>query len=207
MHLFSDPVKGFNLFKSSKLKAVNEGPDQHEDDILQGKKEYHRQLEVPLSPYTYIHCHFNCIHICHILLCTGFFNFILLEKQVKRDTKPFLFSHSHFCFLILIFGFRGMQFSERRIIFMFLGVISHHLFIILLSWDQGTHWSFFQLCMWPGFFLATYVHIVLLFWLWWSLTFNITLFVFFGHISERTPGYRLLQPFHVLAFHWWQESV
>ncbi|CAA3002996.1 DEAD-box ATP-dependent RNA helicase 57 [Olea europaea subsp. europaea] len=41
----SDPVKGFNLFKSSKSKAVNEGPDQHEDDILQGKKEYHRQLE------------------------------------------------------------------------------------------------------------------------------------------------------------------
>ncbi|KAL2487467.1 DEAD-box ATP-dependent RNA helicase 57 [Abeliophyllum distichum] len=41
----SDPVEGFTLFKSSKSKAVNEEPDQHEDEILQGKKEYHRQLE------------------------------------------------------------------------------------------------------------------------------------------------------------------
>lgn len=41
----SDPVKGFTLFKSSKSKAVDEGPDQHEDEILQGKKEYHQQLE------------------------------------------------------------------------------------------------------------------------------------------------------------------
>ncbi|KAI3447615.1 hypothetical protein Pfo_004280 [Paulownia fortunei] len=41
----SDPVEGFSVFKSSKSKAVDEVGDHNEDEILQQKKEYHRQLE------------------------------------------------------------------------------------------------------------------------------------------------------------------
>ncbi|KAL0316257.1 UNVERIFIED_CONTAM: DEAD-box ATP-dependent RNA helicase 57 [Sesamum radiatum] len=41
----SDPVEGFSVFKRSKSKAVDEAGEHNEDEILQEKKEYYRQLE------------------------------------------------------------------------------------------------------------------------------------------------------------------
>ncbi|KAH6802616.1 P-loop containing nucleoside triphosphate hydrolases superfamily protein [Perilla frutescens var. frutescens] len=41
----SDPVDGFSVFKSSKSKAVDKVEANNEDNLLLGKKEYHRQLE------------------------------------------------------------------------------------------------------------------------------------------------------------------
>lgn len=42
----SDPIEGFSVFKRSKSKAVDEAGEHNEDEILQEKKEYYRQLEV-----------------------------------------------------------------------------------------------------------------------------------------------------------------
>ncbi|CAI9784506.1 unnamed protein product [Fraxinus pennsylvanica] len=42
---FQIQLRGSVYSESSKSKAINEGPDQHGDDFLRGKKEYHRQLE------------------------------------------------------------------------------------------------------------------------------------------------------------------
>lgn len=41
-----EPVKGFNVFKSSKSAAVTEENNQTEDEIAQGKKELYRKMEV-----------------------------------------------------------------------------------------------------------------------------------------------------------------
>ncbi|KAL3646741.1 DEAD-box ATP-dependent RNA helicase 57 [Castilleja foliolosa] len=41
----SDPVEGFNVFTSSKSKAIDEAGEHNEEEALQQKKEYHRQLE------------------------------------------------------------------------------------------------------------------------------------------------------------------
>ncbi|CAA0829755.1 DEAD-box ATP-dependent RNA helicase 57 [Striga hermonthica] len=41
----SDRVEGFSLFKSSESKAVDKAVDHNENEVVQQKKEYHRQLE------------------------------------------------------------------------------------------------------------------------------------------------------------------
>ncbi|KAL3531908.1 hypothetical protein ACH5RR_005429 [Cinchona calisaya] len=41
----SGPVEGFSVFKSSKSQKVNEDDEQAENEIIQGKKEYQRQVE------------------------------------------------------------------------------------------------------------------------------------------------------------------
>lgn len=43
--MFSEPVEGFNVFKSSKSAAVTEESNQTEDEIAQGKKELYRKME------------------------------------------------------------------------------------------------------------------------------------------------------------------
>lgn len=46
------------MFGNSKSKAVDEVGDRNEDEILQQKKEYHRQLEVLFS-FIYVKCLLN----------------------------------------------------------------------------------------------------------------------------------------------------
>lgn len=43
--VFSEPVEGFNVFKSSKSGAVAEENNQTEDEVAQGKKEVYRKME------------------------------------------------------------------------------------------------------------------------------------------------------------------
>lgn len=59
MALALDSVEGFSVFKSSKLKkeAASEENDQSVNELLEGKKEYYRQLEVFL--------------ICFLLCCSS----------------------------------------------------------------------------------------------------------------------------------------
>lgn len=42
-------MDGFNVFKSSKPEMVSIDYQEAEDEIMEGKKEYHRQLEVFFS--------------------------------------------------------------------------------------------------------------------------------------------------------------
>lgn len=50
MESILDPVEGFSVFTSSKSKteADGEGKEHIGSEILEGKKEYYRQLEVTL---------------------------------------------------------------------------------------------------------------------------------------------------------------
>ncbi|KAL6958604.1 DEAD-box ATP-dependent RNA helicase 57 [Sarracenia purpurea var. burkii] len=43
--MVSEPVEGFNVFKSSKLAAVTEENNQIENEVSQGKKELYKQIE------------------------------------------------------------------------------------------------------------------------------------------------------------------
>ncbi|KAL2498302.1 Ubiquitin--protein ligase [Abeliophyllum distichum] len=73
-------VEGVTLFKSSKLKAANEEPDQYEDEILQGKKEYHWQLE---SDALFRKKH--NIHVSWNNIPSPLQNFVELGLRLKRD--------------------------------------------------------------------------------------------------------------------------
>ncbi|KAL3839630.1 hypothetical protein ACJIZ3_024221 [Penstemon smallii] len=104
----SDPVEGFSVFKSSKSKAVDEVIAQTEDEILEGKKEYHRQLErdalfrkkhnihvsgsnlpSPLQNFTELRTRYNCkSYILRNLAELGFRE----PTPIQRQAIPVLLS-------------------------------------------------------------------------------------------------------------------
>ncbi|GER57312.1 dead box ATP-dependent RNA helicase [Striga asiatica] len=109
----ADRVEGFSLFKSSESKAVDKAGDHNENEVVQQKKEYHRQLErdaifrkthnihvsgsnipSPLMDFTELRSRYNCrSYLLRNLAELGFKE----PTPIQRQAIPVLLSERE-CF-------------------------------------------------------------------------------------------------------------
>lgn len=111
------------MFKSSKSEMASLDYQEAEDEIMQGKKEYHRQLEVPFS----ISFLFLSIYISET--CTRVYG----TYPGSIPSISALKKSNAFSDIVSFVGFSAMQFSGRSTIFMSLGLMFLHLSRVLWS--------------------------------------------------------------------------